>query len=50
MEPANVHERQLATARPWLGEEAWAAAWADGQGMAIEQAVCDTWADEEIPT
>jgi hypothetical protein len=29
----------LATARPQLGEEAFAAAWAEGQAMSLEQAM-----------
>jgi tetratricopeptide (TPR) repeat protein len=41
-------ERQLVAARARLGEEAWAAAWAEGRAMTPEQAVADAL-DEVAP-
>jgi non-specific serine/threonine protein kinase len=34
-----VHDGTVAAARSGLGDDAFAAAWADGQGLSLEQAV-----------
>ena len=44
------YDRHLATARACLDEGAWAAAWAEGQAMPLEEAVADALAAAESPT
>jgi tetratricopeptide (TPR) repeat protein len=41
-------EPHLATARSWLDEASWEAAWAEGQGMTLEKAVSYALEDEAV--
>jgi hypothetical protein len=43
-------ERHLAAARAKMGEEAFAAAWAAGLTMTLEEAMCVALEECEIPT
>ena|SRR3989442_10196329 len=44
------YERHAASARAALGEEAFAAAWAEGRAMPLERAVRVALEEKEIPT
>ena len=44
------HQRNVAAARAGLGEDAFAAAWAAGRAMPLDEAICAALAQEEIPT
>jgi hypothetical protein len=44
-----THDRDVATVERWLAPEAFAAAWAEGQAMTLEQAVAYA-AERPAPT
>ena len=44
------YERALVHARAWLVSEAWAAAWAEGRAMTLEQAVAFALSLSEVET
>jgi predicted ATPase/class 3 adenylate cyclase/DNA-binding SARP family transcriptional activator len=45
-----AYERDVAAAGAALGEEAFAAAWAEGRAMPLEEVICAELAEREIPT
>jgi hypothetical protein len=45
----DTHERALASARAALGEEAFAAAWAAGQALTLEQAIVYALGEGDTP-
>ena len=43
-----AYERQLSAARVQLGEDAYAAAWAEGQALTLEQAIAEALSESPI--